>query len=1162
DIDWWENETIHRSATFPEGTTVDGAFNGAHDITAVDLDGDGDLDLVGAAQLANDITWWDNTTSDGSTWIQRTIDANFRGAISVKAVDMDGDGDLDVLGAAEVDNDISWWENTGGDGSAWTERVVDSNFNDARSVYAADLDGDGDLDVIGASFNVADIAWWENTAGDGTAWSKTLIDGSFSGAHSVFAADVDGDGDLDILGAARDANDISWWENTAGDASAWTERSVDNNFSGARSVFAADLDGDGDLDVLGAGEFADDIAWWENTAGNGSSWSKRTIEGSFDRPFAVRAADLDGDGDLDVLGAARNADDITWWENTAGDATAWTEHTVDGSFDGAVAVAAADVDSDGDLDILGAALVADDVAWWPNRGGQFALPTGDVAPARAADGATVAALKIDLQHRGRTGDQAIELTTVEVLLEDGAATPLDSAQANALLESLAIYLDDGSGAFEIGSDSVVSTVDTLSLTDGVLTIAVGGPDFTLPLGAARTLFVVASFDASASAAVSDELRLTHLTESSSTAVDDDHDIPLTLEYSSDTPSSLVEVNDLPVAVDDAVAGLEDAQIVGNLLDGSAGGLDTDEEGDALTAVLVSGPTQGTLVGGLAANGGFTYEPSADWNGADSFTYAASDGAGVGNMATVTITVNAVNDLPVAVDDAVTGLEDTQIAGNVLDGSAGGLDSDVDGDGLSAVLISGPSHGSLVGGLSANGDFTYEPEADFNGVDSFTYAATDGTGNGNTATVTVTLAAVNDAPSFTLAAVAEADQDLGPQSFPGFASALSPGPADEATQGQTFEVTANSNPTLFSDAPAFTGDGTLNFTLASTDVGSAATVTVRLMDDGGTADGGVDVSPTQDFEIEVIDSVAPEITALASSGGVIEGCSELRSATASLVVTFSEAMANPAGDTAPEDITNPANFQLVGSGPDGDFTTLGCDALADDDVLLTPTGVTYDGLSFEATAALSPALGDGVYRLFVCDALQDVGGNALLADAAVTFRQSASNPLSNSHFDCDLDGWTTVSTVSGEIEWSAEDANDAGVSGSVRIADLTGGALTIGQCVDLDPTRVGAQVRVDGPLDAGVNVMTTCEGFAGPSCSGASLGSQTETNVVLHTAGAWLPLTAVLANQGASSALCSFDLTRVSGTNFEAYLDEISVSDVLFGDGFESGDTSAWSALVQ
>ena len=237
-----------------------------------------------------------------------TVDGAVDGAISVFAADVDGDGDTDVLGAASAADEIIWWENTAGDGSAWTEHTIGAAFDEAYSVYAADVDGDGDTDVLGAARTADDITWWENTAGDGSAWTEHTIAGAFGGANSVYAADVDGDGDTDVLGAADAANDITWWENTAGDGLTWSEHTIEGWFQGAHSVYAADVDGDGDTDVLGAAVTANDITWWENTAGDGLTWSEHTIEGNFDGAFSVYATDVDGDGDTDVLGAADTAD--------------------------------------------------------------------------------------------------------------------------------------------------------------------------------------------------------------------------------------------------------------------------------------------------------------------------------------------------------------------------------------------------------------------------------------------------------------------------------------------------------------------------------------------------------------------------------------------------------------------------------------------------------------------------------------------------------------------------------------------------------------------------------------------------------------------------------------------------------------------------------------
>ncbi len=344
--------------------TVDGAFDGASSVYAADVDGDGDMDVLGAAKNDNLIAWWENTTGDGTAWTEHMIDGAFDGAIEVYAADIDGDGDMDVLGAATSDDDIAWWENTTGDGTAWTKHTVDGAFGGACSVYAADVDGDGDMDVLGAARYLDAITWWENTSGDGTAWTEHTVDGAFDGPVSVYAADIDGDGDMDVLGSGADADDITWWENTAGDGTSWTEHTVAETFWFATSVYAADIDGDGDIDVLSSANIKDDITWWENTVGDGTAWTEHTVDGDFDGAQLVYAADVDGDGDMDVLGAAFYAFEITWWENTAGDGTAWTEHAVDGGFRNACSVYAADIDGDGDMDVLGAAQWDDEITWW------------------------------------------------------------------------------------------------------------------------------------------------------------------------------------------------------------------------------------------------------------------------------------------------------------------------------------------------------------------------------------------------------------------------------------------------------------------------------------------------------------------------------------------------------------------------------------------------------------------------------------------------------------------------------------------------------------------------------------------------------------------------------------------------------------------------------
>ncbi|MEA2974125.1 MAG: large repetitive protein [Actinomycetota bacterium] len=150
------------------------------------------------------------------------------------------------------------------------------------------------------------------------------------------------------------------------------------------------------------------------------------------------------------------------------------------------------------------------------------------------------------------------------------------------------------------------------------------------------------------------------------------------------------------------------------------------------------PDHGTAV--VNPDGSFTYTPATNFNGTDSFTYKIDGGPLKKEpiTATVTITVNAVNDAPVAVDDAYVTNEDTPLSVPVL-----GNDSDVEGSALTVAVVTGPSIGSVV--LNPDQSFTYTPAANANGSDSFTYRASDGAAQSNVATVNITVVPVNDAP---------------------------------------------------------------------------------------------------------------------------------------------------------------------------------------------------------------------------------------------------------------------------------------------------------------------------------------------------------------------------------------------------------------------------------
>lgn len=223
--------------------------------------------------------------------------------------------------------------------------------------------------------------------------------------------------------------------------------------------------------------------------------------------------------------------------------------------------------------------------------------------------------------------------------------------------------------------------------------------------------------------------------------------------------------------------------------------------------------------------------------------------------------SAGNQAPVAQSQDVTTREDT-VAAIALSGS------DPDGDAVAFSIVSPPAHGQLTGTAP---NLVYSPDPNFTGSDSFSFQVNDSQADSPSATVNVTVTPVNDAPSFVVGAGQQVLEDAGPQTIAGWAASIIAGPADEASQQAGFLVT-NDNPLLFDVQPSVSATGTLTYTPAANAFGTA-TVTTRLHDDGGVANGGIDVSATQNFTITikpVNDPPSVAILAPATGGFFDEG----------------------------------------------------------------------------------------------------------------------------------------------------------------------------------------------------------------------------------------------------------------------------------------------------
>ncbi|MBZ0171112.1 MAG: DUF11 domain-containing protein [Phycisphaerales bacterium] len=447
-----------------------------------------------------------------------------------------------------------------------------------------------------------------------------------------------------------------------------------------------------------------------------------------------------------------------------------------------------------------------------------------------------------------------------------------------------------------------------------------------------------------------------------------------------------------------------------------------------------------------------------------------------------------------------------------------------------------------------------------------------TGAIGTATATATI--VNDDPvAISIDDVTMAENASGATTDFVFTVSLS-GPANGPV---TVEYTTQDGSATTADGDYVANAGMLTFVSPSTDQTITVTVnddaigeptetfTVELMNEsGGTILDGSGLGTITDDD----DNVPPTVDELS-----IEDCATITDPVGTIDATFSESVAG--GD-------DPAHYLLIAAGPDNDLTTTSCaGAPAGDDVLVPIGGITeIDAGAGPPTTAPSlyrlafTALDDGLHRLMVCDTLTDDAGNRLDGDDDAIaggdfvrrFRVDQFNRIEEGHFDCDIDPvW--VQAPAATFDHDDEDVDDASLSGSASVFNPATNISSIGQCslAYSGLELFSFSVRLDAAADVEVGFSTSCVFYDGPACSGAVLGSDSRSLLMVETGGAWIddgrPVTVPV---GAASTLCVFAFDVVDGqATFTGYVDNVFFGRVglIFNDGFESGDESAWSEVV-
>ena len=284
DIRWFENPGSDRMTEQWKLHRVcaAGELPGSYDVTLADLDGDGDLDAAASSwRFGNRFDWFENVGSPGrgESWVRHEIEGMIGETRTIAVADFNRDGKPDLLGTSRTGNHVVWYSNSGQPtATPWQKTTIDDTTLAPAHGHPVDMDGDGDSDVLMA-FGIAagvgnqspeshQIAWYENIGapGIGSQWKKHVVAASFPQGFEAVAGDLDGDGDQDIVATGwGDEGRLAWFENRGDAAGGWPQHRLKENWPNAVTVILADLNHDGRMDIVACAERgANELRWWKN----------------------------------------------------------------------------------------------------------------------------------------------------------------------------------------------------------------------------------------------------------------------------------------------------------------------------------------------------------------------------------------------------------------------------------------------------------------------------------------------------------------------------------------------------------------------------------------------------------------------------------------------------------------------------------------------------------------------------------------------------------------------------------------------------------------------------------------------------------------------------------------------------------------------------------
>ena len=358
---------------FSSSDRLNSFTDGAYDVVSMDIDEDGDLDIISASNNDGRIGWFENVDGLGNyNESQILITDDVHGVSDIHLSDIDGDDDLDIVGTVFWDKKVFWIRNDGA--SIFSDAIIiENNLAGANSVDVGDIDGDGNLDLIVASYGdgfgseVIDnaITWYRNEDGLGGFSSSLTILENDNRPSEVKLADIDMDQDLDVVCTLGDGG-VKWIENLDGAGNFGLSNNVSGDNIRLSRLEVGDMDQDGDVDIICSSYNDSPTVLYINEDGQGNFSDFITVSELASTSLSM--SDLDQDGDIDIVAttASSFAMDVAWYEQSDDDFN-FTTHVISESpvRDGNN-VGVADLDNDGDLDVISASISDDKIAWYEN----------------------------------------------------------------------------------------------------------------------------------------------------------------------------------------------------------------------------------------------------------------------------------------------------------------------------------------------------------------------------------------------------------------------------------------------------------------------------------------------------------------------------------------------------------------------------------------------------------------------------------------------------------------------------------------------------------------------------------------------------------------------------------------------------------------------------